>query len=154
MKAAVHSKAVAWNQSPARATYLGQAKSIVKLAERCVSHFKHAQIRTGVSLECALGLFIASVNSLRDEARVKWVGLARAAMLIGVSQLELQAMAEAGQIFSEKLKGKYRFLQIDLLIWILAQSVTGLETELVTATDFGRSRRRQRTPRDPHRRAR
>jgi excisionase family DNA binding protein len=121
-------------------------ENIVKLATRCVAHFRRNQMRTGVTLECAVGIFIASLNSLNDSTCINRVGIARAARLVGVSRFELQAMAEAGEIPSMRVGGTYCFFEIDLVIWIMAQRVTGLEAVSATSTDPGRSRRSQRTP--------
>jgi excisionase family DNA binding protein len=100
-------------------------------------------MKTGVTYECAVRIFIASLNSFSNSTRVNRVGLAQAARLIGVSRIELQAMAEAGEIRSVWIGRGYRLYEPDLVEWIVAQPVTP-QAELGTPRD--RPRRARRNP--------
>ena len=145
-KAAVRFQAVACNHAQAHPTYLVYAKSIVELAERCISQFMDTQRRSGFHYQRAIPIFIACLNSFSTRTYTKRVGLVQAARLIGVSRVELQAMAEAGEIRSMRVGRGYRFFELDLVYWIVTQPVTPHEAELATTRDPGRSRRPRRKP--------
>ena len=143
-KAAARYQAVARNHAQARPTYLVYAKSIVKLAERCISQLMGTHRSSGFHYQRAIPIFIAYLNSF--STRTRQVGLVEAARLIGVSRIELQAMAEAEEIRSMKVGRGYRFFELDLVDWIVAQPVTPDEAELATPGDPGRPRRPRRNP--------
>ena len=143
-KAAVRFQAVACNHAQARLTYLVYAKSIVELAERCISQLMGIQRRSGFHYQRAIPIFIACLNSF--STRTRRVGLVEAARLIGVSRIELQAMAEAGEIRSMRVGRGYRFYELALVHWIVTQPVTPQQAELATPRDPGRPRRPRRKP--------
>jgi hypothetical protein len=120
-KVTVRFQAVARNHAQARPTYLVHAKNVVKLAEPCVFQLMRDQLRSGLRYEDAIRIFIAYLNSYSSRTRTNRVGLVAAARLIGVSPIELEGMAEAGEIPSMKVRGGYRFFAPDLIDWIVAQ---------------------------------
>ena len=145
-KAAARYQAVARNHAQARPTYLAHAKNVVKLAEPCVFQLTRDQLRSGFRYEDAIRIFIAYLNSFSNRTRSNWVGLVGAARLIGISPIELEAMAEAGEVRSMKVRRGYRFFAPDLIDWIVAQPVTPHQADLATPGDPGRQRRPRRNP--------
>ncbi len=145
-KATVRAQAVACNHAQARPTYLVHAKLMVKLAETCVFQLIANQLRSGFSYEDAIRIFIAYLNSFGSRTRINWVGLVEAARLIGVSPIELEAMAEAGEVQSMKVRRGYRFFAPHLMDWIVAQPVTPHNAELTTPGDPGLPREPRRNP--------
>jgi excisionase family DNA binding protein len=141
-KVAARFQAVARNHAQTRSAYLVYAKNIVEQAESCVSQLMDTQRRSGFHYQRAIPIFIACLNSF--STRTRRVGLVEAARLIGVSRIELQAMAEAGEIRSMRVGRGYRFFELALVYWIVAQPVTPQEAELATTRDPGRSRRPRR----------
>jgi excisionase family DNA binding protein len=143
-RAAAESQAAARNHAQTRRTYLVEAKNALKLGESCVYQLMVNQRRSGFHCQRAIPIVVAYLNLF--STRTRPLGVVEAARLIGVSRLELQAMAEAGEIRSMRVGRGYRFYELDLVDWIMAQPVTPQETELATPPDPGRPRRPQRNP--------
>jgi excisionase family DNA binding protein len=143
-KAAARSQAVACNHAQARSTYLVYAKSILKLTEKWVYQIMATQPRSGFHYQRAIPTCIAFLSSFSP--RTRRVGLVEAARLIGVPRTELEAMAEAGKIRSMRVGRGYRFYELDLVDWIVAQPVTPQEVESATPGDPSRPPRPRRNP--------
>jgi excisionase family DNA binding protein len=126
-KAAAQSRTAA---SPQKQTTLPTdivlAKTIVELSERCNYRPMQNLVRSGFTVERAMEIFIAYLNSVSTRIRPRWVGAARAAKLIGVSNSQLLALVKTGELPISKTPNGYRFFESDLLGWLAARPASPL----------------------------